>query len=236
VKGRNVWQKCQSGISTLGDGCWRLLTDFLRIGFTMLFLSQLFRHTNAWLGFTRMEVLIVYLHFEWVLFILRLILPDQGINGRWTEHGVRGVIRSKGGAYGEVTMVFLIGILLAISIVLLPGRVSWLNILFYVLFQICGGILLYSVFFILNLLSEKLPLIKKLISPVFSVLSFFRFPFDIYPFFFKSLFIYVFPAAFVFYLPVRALFGDYSFMWLMSALGLALFSWGAARAIGKGIR
>jgi len=181
---------------------WILGIMIIRLGVMLLFISQIFRHTNTLMGYTKVEVILVFLIFQWMSTFLKSLFPNRKWMENWMKNG--GVNETLGRPVHPLVSVifsqmnilgllyfFFISVVLAIYTLCHPGLFKGI----FLVSLLAGSSLAFSLQWFMYSVIVVTRKWAGAIDGFYSVLSLMIFPMDIYPFFIRALLIYVIPVA-----------------------------------------
>jgi ABC-2 type transport system permease protein len=219
----------------------KVLFNLLWLGFFLLTLKIIYRHTEAIAGWREPEALVLAATLYFLdalittLFYFGLSeLPTMVRQGTLDFVLVKPVDsqfwlslrRVNLDQLGSLLVAVLLGIYALLSLGYVP---SWANILLYLGMIGMGGLIFYSFHFMMMTLSIWLVRVENLwvLSEVFAQIG--RFPTDVFDAVLRRLFTYVLPVAFLATIPAKALLGKASGAFLLFAAAWAFSFFVASR-------
>lgn len=209
-----------------------LLGKLARLGFFLVFLSAIFRHTQALAGYSLEEAALFFLTFNIVDILAQLFF--RGI------YGIRGLIRDGDFdyfliqplnvlfrvAFNNVDFLDAITILPVFAVTFyalkrIPGALSWLHGTAYIALVLNGLLIALAIHVAVAALAVLTQELENTIWIYRDLMTLGRFPSDIYDGPMRAVLTYLVPIAVMTSFPAKAFMGRLSWAWAGYALMVA---------------
>ena len=215
-----------------------LLGKFVRLGFFLVFLVAIFRHTRALAGYTLPEAALFFLTFNIVDILAQLLF--RGV------YGIRGLIREGDYdyfliqpvnvlyrvAFNTVDFLDLITIIPVLAVTYhvarqIPGTMTASHVALYALLTVNGILIALAIHIAVAALAVLTQEMENTIWIYRDLMTLGRFPSDIYSARLQMVLTFVIPIAVIVSFPAKAYLGKLAFTsifgaFLMSYIGLIL--------------
>ena len=208
-----------------------LLGKFVRLGFFLVFLAAIFRHTQALAGYSLAEAALFFLTFNIVDILAQLFF--RGI------YGIRGLIREGDFDYFLIqpvnvlyrvafNTVDFLDVLTAVPVFAvtyyvlrhIPGGIRPGRLLLYILLSLNGILIALAIHIAVAALAVLTQELENTIWIYRDVMALGRFPSDIYSVRLQEILTFIIPVAVMVSFPAKAFLGRLSLAWL----GYAFFT------------
>lgn len=209
-----------------------LLGKFVRLAFFLVFLSAIFKHTEALAGYTLEEAALFFLTFNLIDILAQLFF--RGI------YGIRGLIRDGEFDYfliqplsvlyrvcfntvdflDVVTLIPVLGIIFYV-LQRTPGGLQWIRFFLYALLTVNGMAIALAIHIAVASLAVWTQELENTIWIYRDLMALGRFPSDIYTPPLRGLLTFVIPVAVMVSFPAKAFLGKLSVPWLCHAFVMA---------------
>ncbi len=244
-----VWKQLSSNaissyLTNRIDAASYFIGKLIRFGFFLLLIFSIFNFTDSLAGYGKYEVILFFLTFNLVdvlaqAFFRGIYLFKDDVRLGNFDYIISKPINPLFYALTRLTdildIIFLAPIILLIIYIIpqLSVAVTWINVLFYIVFLIMGQIIILGIHILSACVTIWTMESENFIWLYRESMTIGRFPPEIYSSFIQFVFTFIMPIIIVVAFPTRALLGLIDFNSILIAAGITVIFFGGSLFLWK---